>query len=63
MSEALDQTLHNLVTQVSSIRLKTELVLAKHPNIAELEDIIALADDAQSQLQEGMLLLRSPDQK
>ena len=57
MSESLDETLHRLVTQISSIRLKTELILSKHPNIQALVDIITLADDAQAQIQEGMTLL------
>ena len=60
MSEALNETLHNLVTQISSIRLKTELAMAKHPEVSELTEIVALADEAQSQLQEGMSLLRKP---
>ena len=45
MSEALNETLHNLVTQISSIRLKTELAMAKHPEVSELTEIVALADE------------------
>ena len=58
MSETLDETLHRLVTQISSIRLKTELIIARHPDIAELSEIITLVDDAQAQLQDGMTRLR-----
>ena len=56
MSEDVGDSLHNLVTQVSAIRLKLELVLNKHPELTELPDIVALTDDVQREIARSVSL-------
>ena len=60
MSENIADSLHTLVTQVSSIRLKLELIQAKHPELAELSEIVALTDAVQGEIAQGMAHLDLP---
>ena len=57
MSEDLRDKLHNLVTQVSSIRLKTELALDRHPEVAELQDVIEITEEIQLALAASMKMV------